>query len=304
MTKDTELSIIVVTYNSAGQIKDLLDERTRVEDEITNRSTGTGEHEAQQMEVAARIQKILVENTKVEAEVEMLQREYKKYEGTPILKKKPTELERGISTLERRLEEFGSINLKAIESYDETKKEYDEITGKLDTLKTERQSIFDFMEQVEQKKHATFMETFEEVKKHFEDIFARLSDGQGTLILDNPRNISESGLLIRASPKAKKIMSLEAMSGGEKVLTTAAFLLALQQYRPSFFYIVDELDAALDRENSIRLAEMLRDGEAQFVMVTHNNTMVKYAGSVIGVSMSEGVSQVVGVKMPDEKAAA
>jgi len=94
-------------------------------------------------------------------------------------------------------------------------------------------------------------------------------------------------------------MNIDLMSGGEKVLTTSAFLLAIQRYKPSHFYIVDELDAALDKENSVKLASMLSSTEAQFLMITHNDALIKYAQSVIGISMIDGVSQVVGVKFPE-----
>jgi chromosome segregation protein len=178
------------------------------------------------------------------------------------------------------------------------------VTEKLETLKTERQSIFDFMETVELKKRETFMTAFEVIKSNFEKIYKEISGGEGTLILDNPREISDCGLLIAASPKGKKMMNLDLMSGGEKVLTTSAFLLSIQRYKPSHFYIVDELDAALDRENSMKLAEMLAKTSAQFLLITHNEALMKYAQSVIGVSMSNGVSQIVGVKLTDNGARA
>ena len=119
------------------------------------------------------------------------------------------------------------------------------------------------------------------------------------MIIDDPMNISDAGLIIKASPGGKKLMSLEQMSGGEKVLTSTAFLLALQQYKPAFFYIVDELDAALDHRNSIRLAQMLRNSSSQFLMVTHNNNMLRYMNSAIGVSMVKGVSSIVGVRFEE-----
>jgi len=90
---------------------------------------------------------------------------------------------------------------------------------------------------------------------------------------------------------------MDSMSGGEKVVTCSAFLLAIQQYRPADFYIVDELDAPLDKENSLRFAEMLKKSAAQFMLITHNDYVIKHADSVIGVSMTEGLSQIVGVKL-------
>ena len=134
------------------------------------------------------------------------------------------------------------------------------------------------------------------MKENFEEMFAELSSGKGTLVLSDPEDISSSGLLIEASPGGKKLLHLDAMSGGEKTLTSAAFLLAIQRYKPSIFYVVDELDAALDRENSMRLASMLRNSDAQFILVTHNEEIIKYAGSVIGVVMGDGISQVVGTR--------
>jgi chromosome segregation protein len=205
-----------------------------------------------------------------------------------------------VEDLEPKMMEFGSVNLRAIESYDIIKKEYDEIIEKLEVLKKERSSIFEFMEKIEAKRSKTFMETFNGVKENFERIFSKLSDGNGTLVLTNPQNLSESGLNIKASPKGKKIMSLDAMSGGEKALTSAAFLLAVQRYKPSYFYIIDELDAALDSANSQRLAVMLAESKTQFILVTHNNEMMKYIDSAIGVTMVDGISQIVGVEIPQK----
>jgi chromosome segregation ATPase len=85
------------------------------------------------------------------------------------------------------------------------------------------------------------------------------------------------------------------------VVTSSSFLLALQQYKPAYFYVVDELDAALDKRNSIRLAEMLSSSSSQFLMVTHNNSMLRYMDSAIGVSMIKGVSQIVGVRFTGEE---
>ncbi len=92
-------------------------------------------------------------------------------------------------------------------------------------------------------------------------------------------------------------MNIDAYSGGEKTLISSAFLLAIQRYKPSSFYIVDEIDAALDRENSTKLAQMLSSAAGQFILITHNDYVMKFADSVIGVSVQDGVSRVVGVKL-------
>jgi chromosome segregation protein len=298
----SELSDLERAHQSVGgQIGKLIDERGALEAELTEVSSKIGEIEHGMEGAVQELQELTIEKAKIATRLEDLRREYSKYEGVPILEKSVKDLTDAAAKLEEQLAAFGSVNLRAVETFDVIKKEFDEITGKLETLKKERQSIFDFMDKIEAKKRDTFMEAFEKVKTNFERIYAQLADGKGTLALDNPMNVSESGLNITASPGGKRLMSLDAMSGGEKVLTSSAFLLALQQYKPAYFYVVDELDAALDKRNSSRLAEMLAHSSSQFLMVTHNMNMLKYMDSAIGVSMTKGSSQIVGVRFAGDK---
>jgi len=293
-----ERAVVEEEASTLGEeIRSLLEMREKAEERITSMSSEVSTVEFTASSVSEKIQQTLVERAKAEAELEALRADFAEYEGVELIDAPVSQVERSIMTLERQLEDFGSINMRAIEVYDQTLKEYESIESRLNTLKQERQSIFDFMAQVEQKKYEVFMKAFTTVKENFETIFHKISDGEGTLILDNPKEISESGLIIKASPGGKKVMNLEAMSGGEKVLTSSAFLLAIQQYKPSYFYIVDELDAALDKANSVRLAQMLKESDAQFILVTHNNSIIKHADSVVGVSMQSGVSNIVEVKL-------
>ena len=279
-------------------VEKLISERSKIEEEITGMSSESGSLEFSASKIMEELSRQEIEKARIETRYDDLMKESEAYAGVELLAgRKQKDLEALVSDMETQLAAFGSVNMRAIESYENLKKEIEEINEKLETLKNERQSIFDFMETVEQKKRETFMAAFEVVKKNFEGIYKDLSEGEGTLLLDNPREISECGLMITASPKGKKLLNIDLMSGGEKALTTAAFLLAIQRYKPSHFYIVDELDAALDKENSVRLAEMLSRTEAQFMLITHNDSLIKYAQSIIGVSMTSGISQVVGVKL-------
>jgi len=284
------------------EIEELIGRRSQVESGITSSSEEIGAIERSFERVNEQINQLVIEKTKNDTNLESMNKEYEKYAGVEVVDKSMKDLGDDLQKLEEKLGQFGSINMRAIETFDEVRKEYEEIFEKLSTLKTERQSIFDFMDKVEQKKYDTFIKTFNVVKENFERIFRKLSEGTGTLTLDNPGNISESGLFIRASPGAKKVVSLDAMSGGEKVLTSAAFLLAVQQYKPSDFYIIDELDAALDKINSIKLTEMFQESDTQFILITHNDAVLKHVNSVIGVSMTNGVSQIVGVKLANTTA--
>ncbi len=281
-----------------AKIESVVGRREAVEAAIEDLGAELGSIGRHMESAAETVHRSLVEDARVEQRLSDLQREFRGYEGLEVYEDKSMrEMEASAAKLEVDLASFGSVNLRAIESFDVVRREVEETRDKLGTLKEERQSIFAFMEKVERRKREVFLDAFERVKKHFEDIFAEMSEGDGTLILDNPRDISESGLLIKASPGGKKIMSLDAMSGGEKTLTSAAFLLAIQRYKPAHFYVVDELDAALDKTNSRMLAELLANQSAQFLLVTHNDAVMKHASSIIGVAMNEGVSKIVGVKL-------
>jgi chromosome segregation protein len=281
------------------EIEKLIDSRRKIEEAITKIEKESAQLSFDISRFNEEIGKYEVEKARIETELSGFRKQYEQYAGVEVFTDKDlAEVRKLAHDLERKINSLGNVNMRAIESFEALKKEIDEVNVKLETLKTERQSIFDFMAAVEQKKMETFMKAFEVVRTNFEKIYHELASGEGTLILDNPRDISESGLLITASPKGKKLMNIDLMSGGEKTLTTSAFLLAIQRYKPSHFYMVDELDAALDRENSARLAEMLsKSTEAQFLLITHNEALMKYAQAVIGISMVGGVSQIVGVKL-------
>ena len=283
-----------------NEIEKLIADSSRLEDENTEIATEVGSLEAKLRRIENATSKLEMEKAVIETKLSDIDSGKEKLEAEldeELVNKKLNELDGMAASIETDLAAFGSVNLKAIEKYDILKKEYDNMTEKLEILKDERQSIFDLMEKIERRKKEVFMETYDIVKQNFEEVFAKLSNGTGTLILDNPKDISESGLLIEASPQGKKLLNIDALSGGEKTLTSSAFLLALQKYKPSYFYIVDEMDAALDKENSVKLARMLGNAAAQFILVTHNDNVMKFADSVVGVSMQDGVSQVVGVKL-------
>jgi len=145
-----------------------------------------------------------------------------------------------------------------------------------------------------------FMEAFTAVDGHFREIFASLSDGDGHLQLDNHEDPLEGGLTLVAHPKGKAVRRLAAMSGGEKSLTALSFLFALQRFRPSPFYALDEVDSFLDGVNVERLATLIaRQAEqAQFLVVSHRRPMIGASQRTIGVTQARGAhTQVVG--LPD-----
>ena len=116
-----------------------------------------------------------------------------------------------------------------------------------------------------------------------------------------PNDIN-SGLLILAQPPGKKLLYIDSMSGGEKALTALAFLFTIQKFKPSPFYILDEVDAPLDKINTKRVIDMVKkqSKKVQFIIISHNTEMVKAADIVYGVSMEDGESKLIGIKMPED----
>ena len=144
-----------------------------------------------------------------------------------------------------------------------------------------------------------------EISKNFKNIYSELTGGEAGLELDVPGNV-DSGLIIKAQPPGKKLLNMDSMSGGEKTLTAFTFLFAIQRYKPAPFYMLDEADAALDAKNTKQVAELIKKQAdmAQFIIISHNNALVREADQIYGVTMEAGESKVMGIKLPVEDAQA
>ncbi|HBN07190.1 MAG TPA: chromosome segregation protein SMC [Cyanobacteria bacterium UBA8530] len=209
------------------------------------------------------------------------------------------ELGRKITSLSERLRLMEPVNMLAIEEFDSVAARSTDLQAKLDLLREERLQLLERIDHFALLKKQTFMETFDKVASNFLSIFHELSKGTGSLVLENPEDPFCGGLIIKAQPQDKKMLRLEAMSGGEKSLTALAFVFSLQRVNPAPFYALDEVDMMLDGVNAELLAEMIRQqtDSAQLIVVSHRKPMLTRADQTIGVSArADGVSKVTGVK--------
>ncbi len=208
-----------------------------------------------------------------------------------------------VATTERAIRKLGNVNMRAIEQYDEVQKRSVERTVKKETLSRERQALLDKIDSFRQMKFDVFMEAYSAINLHFRDIYARLNDGAGHLVLDNLEDPFQCGLTFEVSPQGKEVTRLNLMSGGEKSLTTLSFIFAIQQYMPAPFYALDEVDSNLDGMNVERLSHMVRDicAKSQFVIVSHRKPMIEASDRMVGVTlrMSDKSTLVTGVKVND-----
>ncbi len=209
-------------------------------------------------------------------------------------------LQADLQAIQQRMEALEPVNMLALEELEALEQRLNELNERLEVLNSEREELLLRIETVATLRQDAFMEAFTAVDGHFREIFASLSDGDGHLQLENPEEPLEGGLTLVAHPKGKTVRRLASMSGGEKSLTALSFLFALQRFRPSPFYALDEVDSFLDGVNVERLAALIaRQAEAaQFMVVSHRRPMIGAAQRTIGVTQARGAhTQVVG--LPD-----
>ena len=209
-------------------------------------------------------------------------------------------LQADLQAIQQRMEALEPVNMLALEELEALEERLNELNERLEVLNSEREELLLRIETVATLRQDAFMEAFTAVDGHFREIFASLSDGDGHLQLENPDEPLEGGLTLVAHPKGKTVRRLASMSGGEKSLTALSFLFALQRFRPSPFYALDEVDSFLDGVNVERLAALIaRQAEAaQFMVVSHRRPMIGAAQRTIGVTQARGAhTQVVG--LPD-----
>lgn len=202
--------------------------------------------------------------------------------------------------MKRRLENMGEVNPTAIEAFNEMKVRYDFIVEQKNDLVNAKESLLATIEEVEQTANAKFKETFDKVRENFQVVFKALFTEEDTadLRLTDPDNVADSGIEIYAQPKGKRPSTLTQLSGGEKTLTSTAFLFAIYLIKPAPFCILDEVDAPLDDANVGKFTQMIRkfSDNSQFIIVTHNKQTMAAVDVIYGVTMQElGVSKLVPV---------
>ncbi|UCE11637.1 MAG: chromosome segregation protein SMC [Candidatus Thorarchaeota archaeon] len=212
-----------------------------------------------------------------------------------------------ILELQRELEAMGLVNLKSIADYEIEREKYDEIVDKKRRLEDEHKEILAFMEEIEAEKTRKFLQVYNDIADNFSSVFAKLSPGgEASLMLENPEHPLMGGITVRSKPRGKDLVTLDAMSGGEKTLTGLALIFAIQLYSPASFYVFDEIDAALDDVNAHNVALLISEmaKSSQFVVVSLRDTTVRKADLLIGVSNQDGISRIVSVDLEEVGATA
>ncbi|MGH0032502.1 MAG: chromosome segregation protein SMC [Myxococcota bacterium] len=206
-----------------------------------------------------------------------------------------------LEAVRKKLHTLGDVNLGAIEEHEELKERFRFLSEQKEDLEQTLTSLRDAIARINRTSRKRFRETFEAVSKRFAENFPRLfRGGRASLTLTEAEDVLDAGIEIMAMPPGKRLQNVNLLSGGEKTLTAIALLVAVFQVRPSPFFLLDEVDAALDDANVGRFNELVTElaAESQFVLITHNKRTIEVADVLYGVTMErKGISKMVAVEM-------
>jgi chromosome segregation protein len=225
----------------------------------------------------------------------------------PIPFDRPTQ-ERRAKRAERELAELGRVNPLALEEFAALEERYNFLSTQLEDVKGARKDLLDVIADVDDRILQVFAEAYADVEREFTQVFSTLfPGGEGRLLLTNPDDMLTTGIEVEARPPGKKIKRLSLLSGGEKSLTAVAMLVAIFRARPSPFYVMDEVEAALDDSNLRRLIslfEQLRE-RSQLIVITHQKATMEVADALYGVTMrDDGITAVISQRMRGQELAA
>ena len=213
------------------------------------------------------------------------------------------QIDQEIVELRSKIAHIGNVNLEALEELEGLEARFAHLSDQHRDLSEAKQSLVDIIDRINADSRRLFAETLEVVRANFQTLFRKLfGGGQADIVLDETTDLLESGIEIVARPPGKEPRSISLLSGGEKTLTCVALLLAIFQYRPSPFCVLDEVDAALDEANIERFIGVLQEFLAwtQFIVITHSKKTMTCATTLYGVTMQEsGISKRVAVRFED-----
>jgi chromosome segregation protein len=217
------------------------------------------------------------------------------------------EQQKRLRAAERALSLLGKVNPLALEEFSALEERHKFLTEQLEDLKKTRRDLLDIVREVDERVEQVFTAAWEDVRNEFASVFARLfPGGEGKLVLTEPSDMLTTGIDVEARPPGKKVKRLSLLSGGERSLVAVAFLVALFKARPSPFYILDEVEAALDDTNLGRLLEIYEElrENSQLLVITHQKRTMEVGDALYGVSMrGDGVSAVISQRLREPEPA-
>ncbi len=214
--------------------------------------------------------------------------------------------EKRLRTAERALGQLGRVNPLALEEFAALEERHKFLADQLADIKKSREDLLEIVREIDDRVEQIFAEAYADTAREFDRIFPRLfPGGEGRLVLTEPGNMLETGIEVEARPAGKKVKRLSLLSGGERSLTAVALLVAIFKARPSPFYVMDEVEAALDDVNLGRLLEIMKElrDDSQLIVITHQKRTMEIGDALYGVTMrGDGVTTVISQRLHDDDA--
>lgn len=285
-----------------GQFKELFKKREEINKEISKIESSLEINLEKIRRLELELSKLNFKKAEIRVKISTLSQQLEEFKNFDLIKNKSLEeLQSAIKEFEKALSSISAVNLKALEVYERVEEEYRGLAEKKTKLEEEKKDVLKMMEEIEEKKKEQFIKTFDQVNKHFQKFFGLLfKKGKTYLHLENRQKPFDNGVEIKVKLTGQRYLELKSLSGGEKSLTALAFIFAIQEFCPSTFFIFDEIDAALDKQNSEKLSQLLKEYSkaAQYIIISHNDALISGADVLYGVSMDEfGVSKIVDLKV-------
>ena len=280
----------------------MFEEKNKLQDKVRVFESQLIKEQNEKRNEESNINNINIEKAQINARLDTLNEELIEFKKDIEFVNIPVDkLRDKLHNAESILSRIGSVNLRALEVYDDIKAEYDKIREKVEQLDKEQEGILKIINQIDRKKKKTFMETLNDINILFSRNFSSLSTkGEVSIVPIDKKEIFNAGLDILVKVGQGKYFDVTSLSGGEQTLVSLALIFAIQELHPYSFYIFDEIDAALDRRNSERLSYLLKKHmkKGQYLIITHNDSIISESSNILyGVSMQEGVSKILSLEI-------
>lgn len=297
-----EIEEHIKIYNSENRDIEVLNEReNNLSNEERELSKDKSKLETDLLHSNDRLEKIIEVIEKIKTDIENINE--KLTELTDVTAK-TVEVEKlksskdYLRSLENKINNFGDVNLLAINEFKELKEKYDYLARERDDVVKSRKQVMDLIQEIDERIHEDFHTTYENINENFNKMCEEtIRNTEGRLNIINPEDFDNCGIEIFVKFKNKKKQPLSLLSGGEKSMVAIAFIMAIFMYKPSPFTFLDEIEAALDEKNTKNLLSKLRDftDKSQFILITHNKETMKESDSIFGVTMNKeiGISKIV-----------
>ncbi|MEM3846534.1 MAG: chromosome segregation SMC family protein, partial [Candidatus Parvarchaeota archaeon] len=269
--------------------------------ELTKVDRQAGELNQEDQKLISRLNELNLEKTGINVRLETVEEELKSYDisGIEIDEKEDIQsVQARLNSITRKVDNFGPINELAVSKYEEALQKFNENKAQLDVLNGEKQKLLDVIRDIDQKKLQALMETLNSLNGVFDKTFNFVTGGHASLVPENPDDVFGNGLDIRVDLPNKNVRSILGLSGGEQSIVAICLLLAMSKLTGSQFYILDEVDAALDSVNASKFSSLLRNFAegAQFIIISHNDTTILNVDRAYGVYMDDsGISRAVSI---------